>query len=167
MTKSIPIAFGYFPTNSCSQQFQITSSQSSSGAATTGTADMENMSKNLSQHFAEADKRSHDVWVHTCKALIGQLARPLLPQMGLSSDRIEPVALLDNAAGAGSLPQELHALLPRSTLKAGSILASDVSESMVTLMKHRAESEDWVNFDARVLDAQVGGRCLTDSPYSC
>lgn len=78
---------------------------SSCAATNTGTTNnTENIFKNLSRHFAETNIDNYGVWVHTRKALIGQLARPLLQQMSLKADRTEPVALLDKSASTGVLP---------------------------------------------------------------
>ena len=121
---------------------------------TDATADADRMSKNLYSAFAAADK-DDNVWVRTSKAMIGKLARPLLLRMGLTEDRTDPVQLLDNAAGAGVVAQELHALLQRSTLESGLILAGDSSAAMVNVIRKRTETEGWVNVQSRVLDAQV------------
>lgn len=118
------------------------------------TAAQESLSETVGKTYAVADKESN-AWVHGSKTVIARLAAPLLPQMGLTPDRTEPVQWLDNAAGPGVVAQELHALLPRETLEKGSILATDLAEGMVNMLKGRIENEGWVNTEARVLNAQV------------
>lgn len=117
------------------------------------TGDMENMSKSMYTAYNVA--KTGSVWVRASKALIGRLAAPLPVQMGLSADRAEPVHLLDNAAGAGVMAQEVHALLPRATLEKGSILCTDLSPTLVDVAKGRVESEGWINTEVKVADAQV------------
>lgn len=121
------------------------------------TRNMEQMSSNLSSSFSEADKHGN-TWVRTSKTIIAKLAAPLLPKMGLTSDRTVPVTLLDNAAGAGVMAQEVNRTLPRTTLQAGSILATDLSEALVGITQERIRTEGWINTEVRVADAQVRGR---------
>ncbi len=118
---------------------------------------MEKMSNTLSGSFSEADKHEN-TWVRTSKTIIAKLAAPLLPKMGLTADRTAPVTLLDNAAGAGVMAQEVNRTLPRTTLQAGSILATDFSEALVGITQERIKTEGWINTEARVADAQVRGR---------
>ncbi|KAJ6782889.1 hypothetical protein PWT90_09922 [Aphanocladium album] len=113
----------------------------------------EKMSSTIGTYFDEADKYEN-VWVRTSKTVIAKLAAPILPKMGLTADRREPVKLLDNAAGAGVMAQELNRTLPRVTLQAGSILATDFSESLVQIMQDRIKAEGWINTEARIADAQ-------------
>ncbi len=115
---------------------------------------MEKMASTLTSAFAAADKHQ-DTWVRTSKSIIAKLAAPLLPKMGLTADRTAPVTLLDNAAGAGVMAQEVNKVLPRMTLQAGSILATDFSEASVGIMQERIKTEGWINTEARVADAQV------------
>lgn len=124
---------------------------------------LEKMSSGLGDVFATADKHENS-WVRTSKSVIAKLAAPLLPKMGLTADRTEPVTLLDNAAGAGVMAQEVNKVLPRMTLQAGSILATDLSESLVGIMKERIQNEGWINTEARVADAQ--DTKLPDNTYS-
>ncbi|OAA58343.1 UbiE/COQ5 methyltransferase [Cordyceps fumosorosea ARSEF 2679] len=113
----------------------------------------EKLSTSLRGVFANADKHE-DTWVRTSKTVIAKLAAPLLPRMGLTADRTAPVTLLDNAAGAGVMAQEVNKTLPRMTLQAGSILATDLSAALVTIMQDRIKTEGWINTEARVADAQ-------------
>lgn len=118
------------------------------------TNNMTKIASTINSVFAEAE-RHENTWVRTSKTVIRKLATPLLPKMGLTADRREPVMLLDNAAGAGVMAQEVNATLPRVTLQAGSILATDFSESLVQIMQDRIKNEGWINTEARVADAQV------------
>ncbi|OAA76533.1 UbiE/COQ5 methyltransferase [Akanthomyces lecanii RCEF 1005] len=124
---------------------------------------MEKMSSTLSGSFSEADKHEN-TWVRTSKTIIAKLAAPLLPKMGLTADRTAPVTLLDNAAGAGVMAQEVNRTLPRTTLQAGSILATDFSEALVGITQERIKTEGWINTEARVADAQ--DTKLPDNTYS-
>ncbi|KAM3550960.1 hypothetical protein ARSEF4850_008095 [Beauveria asiatica] len=123
----------------------------------------ESLSNAIVGFFAEADKHEN-TWVRTSKTVIAKLAAPLLPRMGLTADRTAPVTLLDNAAGAGVMAQEVNAVLPRTTLQAGSILATDMSEPLVGIMQERIKKEGWINTEARVADAQ--DTKLPDNTYS-
>ncbi|OAA43977.1 UbiE/COQ5 methyltransferase [Beauveria brongniartii RCEF 3172] len=123
----------------------------------------ERLSNTIGSVFAEAG-RHENTWVRTSKTVIAKLAAPLLPRMGLTADRTAPVTLLDNAAGAGVMAQEVNAVLPRTTLQAGSILATDMSESLVGIMQGRIKTEGWINTEARVADAQ--DTKLPDNTYS-
>ncbi|KAM3513326.1 hypothetical protein MY11210_003010 [Beauveria gryllotalpidicola] len=123
----------------------------------------ERLSNTIGGVFAEADKHEN-TWVRTSKTVIAKLAAPLLPRMGLTADRTAPVTLLDNAAGAGVMAQEVNKTLQRTTLQAGSILATDMSESLAGIMQERIKTEGWINTEARVADAQ--DTKLPDNTYS-
>ncbi|KGQ06508.1 Ubiquinone/menaquinone biosynthesis methyltransfera se ubiE [Beauveria bassiana D1-5] len=123
----------------------------------------EKLSNTIGGVFAEADKHKN-TWVRTSKTVIAKLAAPLLPRMGLTADRTAPVTLLDNAAGAGVMAQEVNKVLPRTTLQAGSILATDMAEGLVGIMQERIKTEGWINTEARVADAQ--DTKLPDNTYS-
>lgn len=112
------------------------------------------MRKSLDDHFA-AVKDEGDVWVRTSKAVVGRLAAPLLLRMGLAAVGTEPVTLLDLAAGAGVVAQELHKLLPKATLEKGSILATDNAPGMLDIMNRRIADEGWINTKTANADAQV------------
>ncbi|KAJ3493084.1 hypothetical protein NLG97_g4969 [Lecanicillium saksenae] len=113
----------------------------------------EKMASTVNGFFTGADKHEN-TWVRTSKTIIAKLAAPILPKMGLTTDRREPVRLLDNAAGAGVMSQEVQRTLPRVTLQAGSILATDFSEALVKIMEDRIKTEGWINTEARIADAQ-------------
>ncbi|XWX01216.1 hypothetical protein V2A60_009242 [Cordyceps javanica] len=127
------------------------------------TGHLDKMSSTMSGVFTGADKHEN-TWVRTSKTIIAKLAAPLLPRMGLTADRTAPVTLLDNAAGAGVMAQEVNKVLPRMTLQAGSILATDFSEALVGITQERIKTEGWINTEARVADAQ--DTKLPDNTYS-
>lgn len=105
--------------------------------------------------MAKALSAADQTMVRVSSRLIYKLASPLLPQMGLTTDRSEPVMLLDNACGTSVVTHELHKILSRETLSKGRIVCADKSADSVNIVKWRIENENWCNTEAIVLDAQV------------
>jgi ubiquinone/menaquinone biosynthesis C-methylase UbiE len=90
-------------------------------------------------------------------AISGPLASRMLQQIRLDKATVESFKLLDNGAGFGIVAAEIQRTVNRQTLLESSIISADFSESAVEFVKRRIESEGWINTEARVVDAQVGG----------
>jgi hypothetical protein len=84
------------------------------------------------------------------------LATRMLQQIGLDTMQ-KPFKLLDNGAGLGVVAAEVQKMVDKDVLAQSSVISADFSESTVELVRGRIEKEGWVNTEARVVDAQVGG----------
>ncbi|RFU77350.1 hypothetical protein TARUN_4902 [Trichoderma arundinaceum] len=121
--------------------------------------DVETMAKSMQAHFhtvAQSTSSFEQDFTRVSQRLIRYIAEPLVAQMGLNGGISKPIALFDNACGAGVVTQEVQAALPDEILQSSSFTCADSSAAMVDLVKKRIVNEKWVNVEAKVLDAMVG-----------
>lgn len=114
--------------------------------------------KNLTALFKSITVNDENL-VRISRSAMRTIVAPLLSQMGLTAQTTSPVSVLDSAAGSGVFTQETQAVLPRDVLEKSSFICADVSPNMVELVKKRISLDDWVNTEAKVLDAMV---CLLE-----
>lgn len=97
-------------------------------------------------------------WQHflidTMTAISGPLARDMLDCIGLNASA-EPFRLLDHGCGLGVVAPVLMETVPQAVLEASSVVCGDNSAALVEAVGRRIEREEWVNCEARVVDAQV------------
>lgn len=108
----------------------------------------------LSSFFQGVNAEDEDQ-LTTSRGIMPHLALPLLAQMGLTPTNKRPLAFLDLACGTGVLTQEIQGMLSNDVLRQSTFKAGDLSDGMVKFMKKRVQSEDWVNVEVNVMDAQV------------
>ena len=118
------------------------------------------MADRLASTFKTMGDEKSDTLLYTSKTIMRLLAAPLIPMMGLTPQRNEPVQLLDTACGTGMFTQEMQGGvngLEQEVLAQSEFVCADNSEGMIEFVKRRIEGEKWVNVTAKVLDAQVCG----------
>lgn len=86
------------------------------------------------------------------------LATKMLRQIGLDRASQPPFKLLDNGAGLGVVAAQVQTMVDKDVLGKSSVISADFSEAYVEFVRERIESEGWRNTEARVVDAQVGGK---------
>lgn len=97
------------------------------------------------------------------EAISKPLASNMLAKIGLNASATEPFKLLDHGCGLGIVAPVLMETIPRDVLERSSVLCADLSEKLVENVKDRIDQEDWVNCEARVVDAQVSVAELLDN----
>lgn len=130
-------------------------------------ADLAKAAKTLSTFFRSAGasiSTTEEEQVLVARTFLKCLAAPLLSQMGISETTKSPLHMLDLACGSGVITQELQGMLSKDVLEKSNFLSSDNSPALVELCKKRIAAEEWVNTEARVLDAMV--RLTQSSPLS-
>ncbi|OAA58489.1 Methyltransferase type 11 [Niveomyces insectorum RCEF 264] len=92
--------------------------------------------------------------IDSATAVAGPAAIKMLEVAGLDASTDTPFTLLDSACGSGVTAAVLNQTLKREVLEKSSILCTDVSESMVNLVKRRIANEGWISTTAEQRDAQ-------------
>ncbi|KAL6866865.1 S-adenosyl-L-methionine-dependent methyltransferase [Trichoderma novae-zelandiae] len=133
----------------------------------TAAKDVEAMAKSMSDHLqavAQTQGSFEQDFIRLSRGIMRLLVEPLVAHMGFDDTVTEPVVLLDSACGSGVLTQEVQAALSDEVLGRSSFTCADHAAGMVGLVKKRIVDEEWVNAEAKVLDAMDTG--LPDSSFS-
>ncbi|KAL7800206.1 S-adenosyl-L-methionine-dependent methyltransferase [Trichoderma ceciliae] len=129
--------------------------------------DLDTMAKSMSDHFhtvAQALSSFEQDFTQLSQGVMRLITEPLVAHMGFRGEVAKPIALLDNACGAGVVTQEVQAALSDEILQSSSFTCADSSAAMVDLVKNRIVSEQWVNAEAKILDAMNTG--LPENSFS-
>ncbi|KAI0438764.1 S-adenosyl-L-methionine-dependent methyltransferase [Xylaria telfairii] len=117
----------------------------------------EELGKMFKTFASDFDETQLDKFIADSERIMRRPAGLLLTQAGIDASTSQPVALLDHACGTGPIAAHLYETVNKQVLSQSKIVCADISESLVGMLKSRAEKSGWSSVETTVLDAQQSG----------